>query len=472
MRPFSHCSCHTSTNIYSFHRDFNIFCLIAFVPLHTLTTRSLCAIVHCGNVTIFWLFQVHHGQKQNAAPLQPWIVLETNGQVHAAHCTCMAGLGEACSHVAAVLFYLMASWDKIQQTSCTSQPCSWLMPGQGTKRKGQPLCSTDFTNPLTKFKKGSQRQSDRAVMQPGPGPSATEKEAFLQSLVTACPKASILKVWPGFAQSEDVQSPLLPMDMATLYDSALEGLDIETLEEKAREMLDTMTCSEEQRANANRLTVDQSKSSEWFRLRVGRVTASNLKKVLHTDPEAPAPSLLADICSARPSSAKTPAIVWGKANEENALQTYSAVRAQEHEQFQLRPSGLWVSCEVPYLAGSPDGLVECRCCGSGVAEVKCPYRLRDSTADEFLADRNSCMSVDDDGVAFLKRDHQYYFQIQAQMFVCGVQYCDFVVHTNSFTMIERVMYDSAFILERLPKVRLFMNKAVLPQLMAHHFMGT
>ena len=105
-----------------------------------------------------------------------------------------------------------------------------------------------------------------------------------------------------------------------------------------------------------------------------------------------------------------------------------------------------------------------------MVEVKCPYRLRDSTTAEFLADSNSCMSVDDEGVASLKRNHQYYYQVQAQMFVCGVQYCDFVVHTNSFTLIERVPYDVAFISECLPKVRLFMNKAVLPQLMAHHFM--
>ena len=48
---------------------------------------------------------VHHDQKQNAAPLQPWIVMEQNGQVHTGHCTCMAWLGEVCSHISAVLFY-------------------------------------------------------------------------------------------------------------------------------------------------------------------------------------------------------------------------------------------------------------------------------------------------------------------------------------------------------------------------------
>ena len=37
-------------------------------------------------------------------PLQPWVAAERTGRILAAHCTCMAGLGEACSHIAALLF--------------------------------------------------------------------------------------------------------------------------------------------------------------------------------------------------------------------------------------------------------------------------------------------------------------------------------------------------------------------------------
>ena len=33
------------------------------------------------------------------------VVSEKNGTILAAHCTCMAGLGEVCTHVAAVLFF-------------------------------------------------------------------------------------------------------------------------------------------------------------------------------------------------------------------------------------------------------------------------------------------------------------------------------------------------------------------------------
>ena len=41
---------------------------------------------------------VKHSQKLTAPPLHPWIAAEKNGNILCAHCTCMAGLGEACFH--------------------------------------------------------------------------------------------------------------------------------------------------------------------------------------------------------------------------------------------------------------------------------------------------------------------------------------------------------------------------------------
>ena len=39
-------------------------------------------------------------------PLDTWVIMRPDGSVDSAHCTCMAGLDECCSHVAAVLFTL------------------------------------------------------------------------------------------------------------------------------------------------------------------------------------------------------------------------------------------------------------------------------------------------------------------------------------------------------------------------------
>ena len=41
-------------------------------------------------------------------PFRPWIGVQYDGTVICAHCNCMAGAGEACSHVAALLYAVMA----------------------------------------------------------------------------------------------------------------------------------------------------------------------------------------------------------------------------------------------------------------------------------------------------------------------------------------------------------------------------
>ena len=38
-------------------------------------------------------------------PLTPWVICEMEGRILAAHCDCMAGLGESCSHVASLLLW-------------------------------------------------------------------------------------------------------------------------------------------------------------------------------------------------------------------------------------------------------------------------------------------------------------------------------------------------------------------------------
>lgn len=50
-----------------------------------------------------------HSQRLSDVPLSPWIIIQPDGKVLAAHCNCMAGLGEACTHVAALLYSIEAS---------------------------------------------------------------------------------------------------------------------------------------------------------------------------------------------------------------------------------------------------------------------------------------------------------------------------------------------------------------------------
>ena len=44
----------------------------------------------------------------------------------------------------------------------------------------------------------------------------------------------------------------------------------------------------------------------------------------------------------------------------------------------------------PYLGASPDSIVNCKCCGKGVLEVKCPYCIKDGLPEE--SENSFCMT--------------------------------------------------------------------------------
>ena len=75
------------------------------------------------------LAKVRHSQRMNDPPVSLWIITHKEGTVTCAHCTgCMAGLGECCSHIASVLFYL-ETWTRIYgKLSCTQVKCTWVLP--------------------------------------------------------------------------------------------------------------------------------------------------------------------------------------------------------------------------------------------------------------------------------------------------------------------------------------------------------
>ncbi len=70
----------------------------------------------------------------NASSLKPWIGIQPNGTIICAHCNCMAGLGEACSHIAATMYAIMFAVQlQASQSACTSMQCQWLAPAQTKK---------------------------------------------------------------------------------------------------------------------------------------------------------------------------------------------------------------------------------------------------------------------------------------------------------------------------------------------------
>ena len=78
--------------------------------------------------------------------------MEETGEVCSAHCNCMAGLGETCTHAAAILVYLEAA-ARIQGKETTTQhKCEWIMPSFQKSGQYLPVKDIDFTSAIGKRK--------------------------------------------------------------------------------------------------------------------------------------------------------------------------------------------------------------------------------------------------------------------------------------------------------------------------------
>ena len=96
--------------------------------------------------------QVQHSQRMSATPLQPWLIALPNGRILAAHCNCMAGLGEVCSHVGALLFAIEATVKIRNSAIVMEEKAYWLLPANMAKIDYRPIKKIDFKG--TKTKKG------------------------------------------------------------------------------------------------------------------------------------------------------------------------------------------------------------------------------------------------------------------------------------------------------------------------------
>ncbi|XP_037508471.2 uncharacterized protein LOC119384903 [Rhipicephalus sanguineus] len=99
--------------------------------------------------SVIVMTQVTHSQALNKPPVEVWFLGKDDGEILAAHCTCMAGNGEACSHIAALLFYVDYGVRAREERSWTDGPNSWLPPSM-RKLDVRPVAEMDLSSSAMK----------------------------------------------------------------------------------------------------------------------------------------------------------------------------------------------------------------------------------------------------------------------------------------------------------------------------------
>ncbi|CAB1351237.1 unnamed protein product [Coregonus sp. 'balchen'] len=96
--------------------------------------------------------------------------------------------------------------------------------------------------------------------------------------------------------------------------------------------------------------------------------------------------------------------------------------------------GLVIHPDVPWLGASPDGLIydPMECPPFGLVEIKCP-NVKNDVDCKYLQMQH--------GTATLQRRHAYYWQVQGQLLITGLQWCDFVVCAQEDVLVQRLHLD-------------------------------
>lgn len=201
-----------------------------------------------------------------------------------------------------------------------------------------------------------------------------------------------------------------------------------TPEDNFLETLCVTKISKEEREAIERRTLGQDKNPLWYEERTKRLSSSMFGKICKamesdkTDKHKLARSLL------EVTKIKAPSLDHGRKYEDVAISSYMSVT--DHD---VKKCGIVVSSEKPFLSCSPDGVIS----NSYVVEVKCPFTARDKQISQVTV---PYLKHDLSSGYYLEKSHDYYYQVQGQLFCTGANKCDFIVYTITdmkFFQIER-----------------------------------
>ena len=112
--------------------------------------------------------------------------------------------------------------------------------------------------------------------------------------------------------------------------------------------------------------------------------------------------------------------------------------------MEVEASGLHLMPEKSFIGASSDGKILCRnvhTCSWGCLEIKCPYSIKGqitvSMSPTEIADEHPAffMKKGDDDLLHLPPNHAYYAQVQGEMAVLDIEWCNFVVFSNNTVVV-------------------------------------
>ena len=393
-----------------------------------------------------------------------------SGAVLDASCVCKASSMGRCSHIAALLIKLddFVKENGHQLLACTSLPCAWNTP-KNTQKNPKSLREADYAS-KSKFE---QRKHVLLDFHPAEKNKQSSESEKTNSLLSAL-RGSSQSGWStllNFKYSDYDITDERKHEIQCQRDMFLNNLH--ELVEMEYNMDNTMT-NEPLTSYLVPGTCGQNIDDNWSNRRSVLITASIAKEVANSASQSTQMRILQRHLW-RQDFHKNSAIIYGIENESNARRDYENALKTLYPDVTVSETGLWVSLNQPEIGCSPDGLVtytdEEGQLESGLVELKCPYVLRNADPSninqcktELSKKQQStfCCRFDDSDV-YLKSTHAYYYQIQLQLFVLDLEWCDFVLWSAKGIHRERIHANHAFLQCIIPKLIRFHHTVLVPE---------
>ena len=386
-----------------------------------------------------------------------------------ATCGCPAGLGPTCSckHYGAFCYFIEEFCRNRSAnalyTSSTSSLQQWNQP---RKRSSSPHPIESIKFIKAEYGKDLKRVASNSY-DPRPASLRATTSDDIQQLTCELSQlkqpVAMLHVLPiAISKAMDGTVPSLPpspilsvSQIQSSLNKEAQPISLASLYNHAMQLLQKLSYSQEDCKVVELATRNQSQcvrrqyritASNFGTICKGAITTSKLKWLL---------------CSSNSSIQTSSAIVWGKLHEPSAFEQY---QAQLPSSMVLRKAGIYIS-DTGFLAASPDGIVSS--VGEidyGIIEIKCPYTCRNMSVVEACSKIKPFYCELENGQVKLKRNHQYYYQVQGTMGIVGVEWCDFVIWTTKGMTIERIQFDKIFWTTCLTYLKSVYLEYVLPEI--------
>lgn len=221
-------------------------------------------------------------------------------------------------------------------------------------------------------------------------------------------------------------------------------MNTEEFEREKALFLQTVTKTQEQIDELERSTVGQSDSVLWREERRIRLTASFFGRICKMKKSTHCSSLVKTMLYS--TFTGNFATSWGKEHERIAKEEF-----EEKKSVKIEECGLFIDGEQNYLAATPDGLIG----DEGIVEIKCPSSAANfSPKDAINNNKITFAFIDGSGNVKLKKNHNYFFQVQGQLHITKRSYCVFIIWTPLGLESDTVSY-YCFALNSLNSVYVF-----------------